>query len=302
MASFMNSTSSPSITPKGAFSHHSVVATMSPLSANSSSGIGTVDSSTNMVRSASSVSRDRELRQRYEELLKHGREHPEQLEQNLYQLRKLILLEGLPNSVEEDNETECSLRGRIWKVLLRVKSMDAEKYIGFVEKGSASLYQKIRNDTFRTFKTNRNFSRKVPEETLIRVLNAFLHSCGNVTKVSYVQGMNVVCGTFLYVMPELDAFYAFSQFVKTYCPLYFHPGIEGAFAGLQLVDEILKVVDFELYSHLISKNLKADVYAMPPVLSFSACTPPLDELLHLWDFLIAFGLHLNLVCIETQKH
>jgi len=85
-----------------------------------------------------------------------------------------------------------------------------------------------------------------------------------------------------------------------HCPLYFHPGIEGAFAGLQLLDDILRLVDFELYSHLIAKNLKADVYAMPPVLSLSACTPPLDELLHLWDFLIAFGLHLNVVSVAAQ--
>ena len=80
------------------------------------------------------------------------------------------------------SDTDCSLRGRVWKVLLRVKTVDAEKYISFVEKGSASLYQKIRNDTFRTFKTNRNFTKKVPEEKLIRVLNAFLHSCGSVTR------------------------------------------------------------------------------------------------------------------------
>ena len=75
--------------------------------------------------------------------------------------------------------------------------------------------------------------------------------------------MNVVCAPFLYVLPEVDAFFAFSQFVRVHCPLYFNPGIEGAFAGLQLLDDILRLVDFELYSHLIAKKLKADVYAMP---------------------------------------
>jgi len=95
-------------------------------------------------------------------------------------------------------------------------------------------------------------------------------------------------------------FFSFSQLVKLYCPLYFNAGIEGAYAGLKLVDEILKVVDPELYSYLLSKNLKAEVYAMPPVLSFSASTPPLDELLRLWDFLFAFGVHLNIISVVAQ--
>lgn len=110
----------------------------------------------------------------------YGNQHPSQLDKNLYELRKLILLEGLPQETEHERETydtEGTLRGRIWKILLRVKKVDAQQYIELVEKRSSHLYQKIRNDTFRTFKTNRNFSKRVPEEKLIRVLNAFVHSC-----------------------------------------------------------------------------------------------------------------------------
>jgi cell cycle arrest protein BUB2 len=58
---------------------------------------------------------------------------------------------------------------------------------------------------------------------------------GSGSPLSYVQGMNVVCAPFLYVMPEVDAFFAFSQFAKSNCPLYFNPGIEGAFAGLKVI-------------------------------------------------------------------
>jgi len=112
--------------------------------------------------------------------------------------------------------------------------------------------------------------------------------------------MNVVCAPFLYVLPELDAFYCFSKLLNFHSPMYFKPGIEGAFEGLKLLDSILKVVDPELYLFLESKDLRAEVYAMPPVLSFSACTPPLEELLHLWDFLFAFGCHLNILCVVAQ--
>jgi len=117
---------------------------------------------------------------------------------------------------------------------------------------------------------------------------------------SYIQGMNVACAPFLYVMPEVHAFYCISQFLKLHCSLYFCPLPEGAYEGLKLLDEILRLVDPDLFAYLISKNLKADMYAMPPILSFSGCTPPLDELLYLWDFFLAFGIHLNIVCVAAQ--
>ena len=71
---------------------------------------------------------------------------------------------------------------------------------------------------------------------MLSTANVFV---GHVPQISYVQGMNVVCAPFLYVMPEVDAFFAFSQFVKFYVPLYFHPLIEGAYVGLN-VSEIYR--------------------------------------------------------------
>jgi cell cycle arrest protein BUB2 len=84
----------------------------------------------------------------------------------------------------------------------------------------------------------------------------------------------------------------------------------------QLLDRCLKFVDPELYAHLRSKNLSAELYAFPcepasvlrdddadgntAVLTFCACTPPLDQVLQLWDFLLAFGVHLNVLCVIAQ--
>eukprot|EP01117_Protostelium_nocturnum_P019967 TRINITY_DN8791_c0_g1_i1.p1 TRINITY_DN8791_c0_g1~~TRINITY_DN8791_c0_g1_i1.p1 ORF type:complete len:359 (+),score=111.25 TRINITY_DN8791_c0_g1_i1:84-1160(+) len=247
------------------------------------------------------ATKNAELRAKYEDLLTKGKEAKEvaEIEKLLNSLRKLVLLEGLPTDASSDGD---NLRGRVWKVLLRVKNVSADNYVALVNKGQVEtrLYDKIRNDTFRTFKTNVAYNKKVPENTLIRLLNAFIHSCDKHSNISYVQGMNVICAVFLYIMNELDAFYCFSQFVKFHVPLYFHPGIEGAFEGVKLVDEVMKIVDPELYLHLISKEHKADVYAMGPVLSFGACTPPLEELLKLWDLFIAFGAHLNIVCVVAQ--
>lgn len=255
-------------------------------------------------------------------MILRGNEDKSKQEESLNEIRTLVLLEGLPPEIKEEEDnfvSRCSLRAKIWKLLLHVKNLDANKYASLVEAKSSKDYQKIRNDTFRTFKHGKiffylffflktekqfknldeGFRSRVPEEKLIRVLNAFINSC-SLSQITYVQGMNVVCAPFLYVMPELDAFYAFSNFIKIYCPLYFYAGIDGAYAGIQILDEILQVVDSELYAFLDSKKIKPSVFAMPPILSFSASTPPLEELLKLWDFLLAFGVHMNIVCVAAQ--
>ncbi|KAJ3194388.1 hypothetical protein HK101_002861 [Irineochytrium annulatum] len=35
-------------------------------------------------------------------------------------------------------------------------------------------------------------------------------------------------------------------------------------------------------------------------MTFCACTQPLTELLRLWDFLLAYGVHLNVLCVIAQ--
>ena len=35
-------------------------------------------------------------------------------------------------------------------------------------------------------------------------------------------------------------------------------------------------------------------------MTLSACTPPLQEVLVLWDFLVAYGPHMNILCIIAQ--
>ncbi len=43
-----------------------------------------------------------------------------------------------------------------------------------------------------------------------------------------------MAGMFLYVMPELDAFYAFSHFIVHVIPTYVQPQLQGVHAGLQV--------------------------------------------------------------------
>ncbi|GAP85965.2 putative cell cycle arrest protein BUB2 [Rosellinia necatrix] len=117
----------------------------------------------------------------------------------------------------------------------------------------------------------------------------------------YVQGMNVLAAPFLYAArSEAEAFVALHQLLTKECPGYIRGAMDGVHRGLRLVDKVLGIVDPKLSLYLTSKGLSAEIYAFPSVLTLCACTPPLPEVLNLWDFLFAYGPHLNILCIVAQ--
>lgn len=74
------------------------------------------------------------------------------------------------------------------------------------------------------------------------------------------------------------------------------------FGHAQLVDLCLQALDSDLFQYLLSFDLKAEIYAFPSILTFCAATPPLPEVLALWDFLLAWGPGLNVLCVVAQLH
>ncbi|KJA27675.1 hypothetical protein HYPSUDRAFT_130570 [Hypholoma sublateritium FD-334 SS-4] len=214
-----------------------------------------------------------------------------EIEDGATKLRRMILVEGIPSA-------DPTLRPRIWKILLRVNELPTDTYLHYVSRGPCQVREKIRNDTFRTLATDKGFKERVREDMLVRLLDAFVWRSHGFT---YVQGMNVLAAPFLYTMPsEVEAFFCFSKFIEESCPLYVQPTLEGVHRGLKLLDRCLQFVDPELFGYLRSKNLSAEIYAFPSVLTLCACTPPLDQVLQLWDFLLAFGVHLNVLCVIAQ--
>lgn len=124
---------------------------------------------------------------------------------------------------------------------------------------------------------------------------------GSVEPGVYVQGMNVLAAPFLYAArSEAEAFTAFHTLLTRECPGYIRGAMDGVHRGLALVDKVLSIVDGKLAMYLTAKGLSAEIYAFPSVLTLCACTPPLPEVLRLWDFLFAYGPHLNIVCIVAQ--
>ncbi|KAL1970482.1 hypothetical protein VTN77DRAFT_4126 [Rasamsonia byssochlamydoides] len=136
-------------------------------------------------------------------------------------------------------------------------------------------------------------------ETVIATAGPSEEGCGK--SAIYVQGMNVLCAPFLYAArSEVEAFALFHYFITKECPGYIRGAMDGVHRGLQLVDRCLEIVDAKLASYLFSRGMHAELYAFPSVMTLCACTPPLPEVLHLWDFLFAYGPHLNILCIVAQ--
>ncbi|KAG0198518.1 hypothetical protein BGX28_008038 [Mortierella sp. GBA30] len=246
----------------------------------------------------------------FEEVLHRQHLTEEAIAASLHELRQLILAYGIPEEpTPSDPKTQApSIRSRCWKLLLEVHHVSAQEYVSLVKQGRPEEYGKIRNDTFRTLATDRKFRDAVVEESLIRVLCAFAWSTQATSlqetgvSFTYVQGMNVLAAPFLYAMSEMEAFYSYSNFLKYCCPLYVQPTLQGVHCGIKLLERCLCEIDVELYNYLQSKKLSAELYAFPSVLTICACTPPLDQAMQLWDFLLAWGVHLNIICIIAQLH
>ncbi|KAG2736651.1 hypothetical protein G9P44_000741 [Scheffersomyces stipitis] len=223
------------------------------------------------------------------------------LENGLSQLRYMILIEGLSTPQGYD---QCPYRSYVWSILWRVPNMTTDSYLSLVSQITKSLgpevYAKIRNDTFRTLKNDRNFQAKVSEETLIRILSCI--AITTETTVGYVQGLNVLLAPIAYTChrSEPHAYAILHSLLTNHIPLYITPNLDGVHTGLSLVDVVLKIIDPVLSEYLDSKFLKAKIYAFPSVLTLSACTPPLKSVLKLWDFLCAYGTHMNILFVVAQ--
>lgn len=236
---------------------------------------------------------------------------------SLSQLRHSILCEGLPDP--------CPYRAYIWCILLRASPIESEWYSGVVARGEvntesmgvdskfAHISEKIRNDVFRTFQNNKKFWSKTSEDEFIRVLNAFawcviendeineLSNVKNSRLSPYVQGMNVLAGPFLYVCrSEPQSFTLFYNLLIVQMPRYVTPTLIGAMDGVRLVELVLNSVDKKLSEFLKKSMSSAKIYALPSVLTLCACTPSLDEVVKLWDFLFSYGVQMNIILVVAQ--
>lgn len=222
-------------------------------------------------------------------------------------LRHSILTSG----VQATKEGMSDYRVYLWLTLLNVAPLATEDYLGRIHRGRSPAHEKIANDVFRTLATDTLFKRRVTDASLTRVLNATawriydtqkaIPSESPVIQSSYIQGMNVLSAPLLYAArSEAQAYALLTSLLTNHIPTYLTSAMSGVHAGLELIDKILATIQPKLSQFLLSNSLPAKIYAFAPVLTLCACTPPLPEVLKLWDFLFAFGVHLNVLCIVAQ--
>lgn len=217
----------------------------------------------------------------------------------------------MTTGVEATKEGMSDYRIYLWLALLNVGPLPTEVYLKAVHRGKSPSYDKIANDVFRTLATDPLFKRRVSDASLTRVLNATawriydsqkaIPSESPVLQSSYLQGMNVLSAPLLYAArSEAQAYATLTCLLSEQIPTYITSTMSGVHAGLELIDKILATIQPKLSQFLLSNSLPAKIYAFAPVLTLCACTPTLPEVLKLWDFLFAFGVHLNILCIVAQ--
>lgn len=220
----------------------------------------------------------------------------------------------LTNGVIATKEGMSDYRIYLWLTLLNIPAFPTDTYLALIHRGRSPAYEKISNDVFRTLATDTLFKRRVTDASLTRVLNATawrIHEdqtsdpptpfALKYTQSTYLQGINVLSAPLLYASrSEAQAYAILSCLLTEHIPTYLSPTMSGVHRGVDLIDRILAHMNPKLSSFLLSKNLPARIYAFPSVLTLCACTPPLPEVLRLWDFLFAFGVHLNVICVVAQ--
>lgn len=228
---------------------------------------------------------------------------------SLSQLRYLILSEGIPAS---GDKYEQRLRTYIWSILSRTSMENSTSiYSNLVNQGQPAsvIYNKIKNDTGRTFQTNSKFKHKVPEDALTRCLSCFAWQTQQIYEEdpsmknisTYVQGMNVLLAPLLYSCPsEPMAFQLFSTLCYSIVPTYITHNLIGVRNGAKLLDICLKIIDPKLSKFLNDNLLTAEIYGMPSILTLSGCNKPLDHVCRLWDFMFAYGFHMNILFIVAM--
>ncbi|CCE65938.1 hypothetical protein TPHA_0N01570 [Tetrapisispora phaffii CBS 4417] len=258
------------------------------------------------------------------------------IQSSLSQLRYLILCEGLPVAT---NKREQRLRSNVWSILSQTSmERSTQLYMALVQLGPCPpvILQKIKNDTFRTLQTDPIFKKTVSEESLIRCLSCFAWQTlqraeeeehinnydGNDANTSldennsssyansrnrnnrqvstYVQGMNLILAPLLYSCPsESMAFQLFSSLCYNIIPTYINSNISGAHNGAKLLDICLKIIDPKLSKFLSDNLLTAEIYGLPSILTLSSCNKPLDQVCKLWDFMFAYGFHMNILFVVS---
>ncbi|KAL7713820.1 Cell division control protein [Entamoeba marina] len=215
----------------------------------------------------------------------------------LQKLRLCVMLNGIDS---DDMLSPMTNRGVTWKILMGVNKVDFDLYSKCCTIKQNDMWWQIYNDHDRTFRGDRLYEHRQGPSKIIRVVNALCNLLDE-HGIRYIQGMNVLAGMFICVMPELDSFCCLGRLILNIIPSYYGKdgNISGTHEGAKLMVQCLEIIDPTLYEHL-RKNEFHHEFILRCFVSLSTCTKPLKEALILWDYYFACGVH-NVVYVTLAQ-
>lgn len=195
------------------------------------------------------------------------------------------------------------LRVEIWCILLQIDlngiTTNYINGLNAIKEGNVYLdwYKKIDQDISRTFINTALSKNPKKQKQLKRILYLFAYN-----NDFYIQGMNVIIAPIL-TMSDMDPV-AYAIFDKLMVKLsnYYNKSLslDRIHRGCKLVEIVLSKIDPKLYKKFNKLSYPLHLLVVPSIMTLSGNVEPVSEVLKLWDFIIAYGLHLNVLFIVAQ--
>lgn len=194
------------------------------------------------------------------------------------QLEELAVKLGVPNRY----------RWLVWRCLANWKDDKHNRFESLSGQTAENIQDAINKDLRRTFPEHPQFD-EIGQASLERVLRAY--SIYN-PDVGYCQGMNFIAAFLLIFLPEIEAFWIFSQLMDHY----------GASLLFMKKMSFLKMLKYQ-YSNLLRVHLPAvfrcleengiapDLYAVQWFLTLFTYSFDFNTVVRIWDMIFARGLN-----------
>ncbi|CCH59955.1 hypothetical protein TBLA_0C01400 [Henningerozyma blattae CBS 6284] len=245
-----------------------------------------------------------------EKLLEETKDYDEKF---LNKLRYLLIYSGLPPSSTKAYQT---LRSNVW-IFLNQTPMDGatNDYSSLLKHcpPSESIFEHVASTITKTF-NNTRLPKRVSENSIARIICCYIiemeeekkTDCVDYNREPRFETEQFTSNMLLITVPLLATFFAepmafrmFSVLCHSTMPCYFQKNSPGVRNGTQLLKICLHSIDPQYAEYFQNSPYPLECYTSLCITTFCSCLNPKYEVCILWDFMFAFGFHLNILFVVT---